>query len=291
MKNFYVGEGIPGAEAELQQAMLITCLGLDNKPLAEQILGIAGAEMTAWLYDETDPVPNYLCWRQNNSTGVVCYGIQGLPQGFWCLGGWVFQADPNNEGVYRNRFMHHMWSDVYKNIHKIIGVTSANGRILMSGYSFGGGCVTIGSVELQRRYPGQVQLMTFGAPKSYHETQAVVFPKFPIIIANEHDPVPYLPPELPFGVQQLAKLTPFVAAIGKRWKHIGPIWIQQDDGSLFVLPDYALPYFTIEEVTNLHLDDHAPQAYLSRIVTFCKTIPLSPSGQQLLPIAEMLAAT
>ncbi len=239
-------------EAAWINAVLIESLYQRDRSIAEQYAEVTGSTLKAWVVDPSTFPPDYCVFKNGNDYLIVLAGTTNKPQWAWHIASAYL---PLYDQTFGNSVVGSFKvgeAAVEQSIfNEIFDIPPSTIRI--TGHSYGAAAGFILGVHLQfyAHPPTEIQLMTFGEPKSYGRKLSYN-EFFHCRIVNEKDPVPYAPPAaaMMFGLGSV--LNTVLLVEGVRFIHFGTKFYM-DESAPVILPVTHVPDVTFSDVIALGL--------------------------------------
>lgn len=214
------GVAAPNLDAARQQLCMVTCVYQDERSRVEDLIGLGGA---------------VLLWQQIKGSWPASYVVarSGTNRFFIAVEGTtnvVFQVPTHLYGSFEwdwgvggppNGAWYSVAKEMLPDILAVLPADLAGCEVYVSGHSYGGAlALLLGVLFAQKKQARTVQVLSFGAPKTFRRGYVGDFPNSYWRFEANHDPVPEIPPAVTdqFG-------NPGWDPLFGAWSFLNPDWV------------------------------------------------------------------
>lgn len=268
-------------EAALQMLLVIRSLYVQDANMLATVSGIENTIVVQHFYGTYTWPPAWVVFRSNDDVFTFCWAGTTNSVQFTghMIGSGIAPVGVVKDLNYKlgTAQPNLPWSLVaeehLKQFVAAVGTVPPGARFRCSGHSYGGAVAQLVASELRKSYPGEVQCIVFGSPKTWTEQFGGPFPQVYWRIESEGDIVTITPPNKPDLMPIFANLVDTVSAKGPeakwdwiplRWAHYGKAAVLYADGGL-VAPDQD-PVPLPKYVTTSPIAKHYTNNYFGRIL-------------------------
>lgn len=258
------GDVVIDPTAVAQQLAAVACVYQNGRADLAELF--EPAQVVRFVHREDTWPPSYavINWPDDQWLIVIAGTTNILPQVAGHIAG-SFGRPGDSDPITVNGQWAAVWEEIREEVRGLIGDLPANGRVYISGHSYGGAVGAIAAVDYAGRWGGErIQLMQIGAPRAFTVDRPAEFPHVWHRVESTNDPVTVLP----FSTDGVYIVQHWENPLGwlpryPAWVHYGTAWVLSPGGqwaSLGPDPDPLPP-----GVTNNPLFAHLLRNYWGRL--------------------------